>query len=184
MRSAPLVVAAALACASCAGARPAPVDAGGRGARGGGGGGAGGSGRAGGGGDYAAPLGCYPDFDALGDGAVLDSEAALAAILRPYPEDANRPPCDPQAATRAIDFTRERIFYQVVQAAGHRIFGAAITCSASGAVTVTVQVGPECGGAENGPGYVLVRVPAVGTISLVDSAPQTCPDYGDGDLPA
>lgn len=132
--------------------------------------------------DYAPPLGCYFDSEdeVLGESLTLSDAATLAGRLRAYPPEANRPPCDPARAAQAVDFTRVRVFHAVVAAAGQRILGARASCGAE--VTVTIDVGPECGGAERGPGYLLMLVPVGGPVRVVDVAPPQCPSY-DGDPP-
>jgi hypothetical protein len=177
-----------LGLAACGGASGSPVHAGTTARTGtpsapGGGSASATPGTACGGGDYFTPLACYVDVEAMGDRVLIEDEASLAALLRSTPPEANRGECDVAGAAHAVDFTRERLFYAVLPTAGQRLLGAPVRCDASGAVTVTVDVGPECGGAERGPGYLLVRVPRDGSIQLVDTAPPNCPAYG-GDPPA
>jgi hypothetical protein len=136
---------------------------------------------------YHAPRGCA--FDVYAGGrppTVIDAPGELAsALVRVHPESTEaRFACTPEGAGREFDFSRSRIVFAPIDGGGgQRIDPVAVTPDA-GSIVVSVSVAPDCGGAERGPGFLLILIPAGAEpveVRNLDTTRCSCPD---GDCPA
>lgn len=128
---------------------------------------------------YRPPTGCYvaQDWDGSAGGITITDQAALTTLLKPYPPDSNRPPCDPSAEAEAFDFAAHRLFIAWVPDADGVVPPEPVRVECTDATTrVIVSVDKWCGGDERGPGRMLVVVPAGETpIELVNEGRTSCP---------
>lgn len=131
---------------------------------------------------YQPPEGCYV-ADLQGElqdlaPTVADAET-LDRILRPYPAEANRSPCDPSAVAASFDFGRQRIFIGWVRDAYEMTMlvplrARRVECL-SDVTRIVVSLDRWCGGTERSPGRVMFVVPAGTTpIELVNEGSDRC----------
>lgn len=115
---------------------------------------------------------------------VIADAATLQSLLV-----AQTPDCNPAATASAFDFTAHRL---IVERVGQGAFNpntretivpVAVTLD-SDPIVVSIDLPPNCGGADNGPGFIVLVVPAGGGSATVQNRNRTNCGYGSGPRPA